>query len=181
MGCSSGGVRALRTLLAGLSPNIGVPLIVTCHLGDEDPDLLSGVLDSTSALPVREALERQRPVAGMVHLAPSGYHLLVEPDGRFALSADARVRYSRPSIDVLFDSAARCYGRALVGVLMTGANDDGADGLKTLRERGGVAIVQSPDDAETPFMPAAGIERAGADHVVPLADIAPLLNRLCLS
>lgn len=181
MGCSSGGVRALRALLSGLSPTLGVPVIITCHLGDEDADLLGGVLDAASALPVRAAAERLKPAPGVVHLAPAGYHLLVEPDGHLALSIDARVRYSRPSIDVLFDSAARCYGAQLIGVLMTGANDDGADGLKLLRERGGTAIVQSPEDAEASIMPAAGIERAGADHILPLAGIAPLLNRLCLS
>jgi two-component system chemotaxis response regulator CheB len=181
LGCSAGGVTALRTVLAGLSPPLPVPVIVVCHTGGEELGLLCEVLASASALPVREAIERQWPQASVVHLAPAGYHLLIEADGRFALSVDARVCYSRPAIDVLFETAARYYRERLIGVVMTGANDDGAAGLKAIRVRGGIGIVQTPDSAEARAMPEAALALAGADHVKPLADIAPLLNHLCPS
>lgn len=179
VGCSAGGVQALRLLLSGLAQNLPVPVLVVCHTGSEDVDMLIDVLAAQSCLPVREATERQRPVPGTVHIAPAGYHLLIEADGRFALSVDRRVCFSRPSIDVLFESAAAHYQQALIGVVLTGANDDGALGLKTIRAHHGLAIVQSPDSAEAAIMPAAAIRIAGADHIVPLADIAALINDYC--
>jgi two-component system chemotaxis response regulator CheB len=116
----------------------------------------------------------------MVHVAPAGYHLLVENDRHFALSVDEHVRYSRPSIDVMFGSATDVYGESLIGVVLTGANSDGAEGLARIRRRGGTAVVQAPESAEAAAMPRAALESAGADHCLPLEAIAPLLNRLCL-
>jgi len=104
----------------------------------------------------------------------------VETSRRFALSVDQRVSFARPSIDVLFESAAEAYRDTLIGIVLTGANSDGADGLLQVRQGGGLAVVQEPSDAEVSTMPAAALERAGADHCLPLAAIAPLLNRLCL-
>ncbi len=179
IGCSAGGVAALGTLLAGLACNLQCPLIVVCHTGSEDVDMLREVLMLKSALPVLEAEERHRPLPGIVYLAPAGYHLLVEADGCFALSVDDRVCYSRPSIDVLFESAATAYLQRLIGVVLTGANDDGAAGLKAIRQRHGLGIVQNPAEAQAAAMPTAAIKLAGADHILPLAAIAPLLNRLC--
>lgn len=179
VGCSAGGVHALTTLLGGLAPNLHVPLIVVCHTGSEDVDMLREVLALKSPLPVQEALERHAPQPGTVYLAPAGYHLLVERDGCFALSVDARVCYSRPAIDVLFESAAAHYGAQLIGVVLTGANDDGAIGLKAIRDHAGMAIVQLPQDAVATAMPEAALRIAGADHVVVLMDIAPIINHLC--
>ena len=179
IGCSAGGVHALGALLGTLSNDIACPLIVVCHTGSEDVDMLRDVLAFKSAIPVQEAEERHRPLAGVAYLAPSGYHLMCERDGCFSLSVDDRVCYCRPSIDVLFESAAGAHGERLIGVVLTGANDDGAAGLKTIRAAGGVAIVQSPDDAHAATMPEAAIRIAGADHILPLSGIAPLLNRLC--
>ncbi len=179
IGCSAGGVRALGTVLGGLAPNLQVPVIVVCHVGSEDVDMLTDVLSVKSSLPVTEARERHRPEAGVVHVAPAGYHLLIETDGSFVLSADARVCYSRPAIDVLFTTAADHYRRQLLAVVLTGANEDGAEGLKAIRARQGLAIVQSPEEAEAPEMPTAALRIAGADHIAPLADIAPLINSRC--
>lgn len=180
MGCSAGGMGALRTVLSGLDRSFPRPVIVVCHTGSEDITTFCELLELTSRLPVREARERQCAIPGVVHMAPSGYHLLLEEDGCFALSVDERVSFARPSIDVLFESAASASGSGLIGVVMTGANNDGATGLKIIRQRGGVAIVQTPADAQAPSMPQAALDIAGADHCVPLDDIAPLLNRLCL-
>jgi two-component system chemotaxis response regulator CheB len=180
IGCSAGGVDALMTLLGELDPRLPQPLMVCCHRSDT-MDILSDVLGRASALPVADAVERQALQPGVVHMAPAGYHLLVESDLHFALSADARVNYSRPSIDVLFRSAAEVFGAGLVGVILTGANADGAAGLQRIRQLGGIAIVQLPSDAEASTMPQAALDLAGADYCLPLSDIASLLNRLCLA
>lgn len=179
MGCSAGGMGALRTVLSGLDRHFPWPVVVVCHTGSEDVTTFCELLEMASALPVREARERQSAVPGVVHVAPSGYHLLLEGDGRFALSVDERVSFARPAIDVLFESAASACGGNLIGVVMTGANFDGAAGLRTIRERGGLAIVQTPADAQAPSMPQAALDTAGSDYCVPLGEIAPLLNRLC--
>lgn len=181
VGCSAGGVHALGTLLSALAPNLLCPLIVVCHTGSEDVEMLRDVLALKSAIPVQEAAERHAPRPGIAYLAPAGYHLMLESDGHFALTVDARVCYSRPSIDVLFESAASVHRERLIGVVLTGANDDGAKGLKAIRDAGGLAIVQSPADAVATAMPEAAIRIAGADHILPLAGIAPLLNCLCRS
>ena len=182
IGCSAGGLEALRVLLAGLDPHFPHAVIVVCHTGSEDVTTFCELLESVSALPVREARERQCATPGIVHVAPGGYHLLLERDGSFALSVDERVSFARPAIDVLFESAASaCSGHELVGVVLTGANSDGATGLREIRRHGGTAIVQSPDDARAPAMPQAALDVAGADHCVALAAIAPLLNQLCVN
>jgi two-component system chemotaxis response regulator CheB len=180
IGCSVGGLKALETLLAGLDPHLPQTLIVCCHTGSSDVDLLCELLRGHSRLPVIEAAERAPLRSGIVQVAPSGYHLLVETDRHFALSVDARVSFARPAIDVLFETAADAYEQQLIAMVLTGANHDGAAGLSKVRSRGGIAIVQSPEDAEVATMPQAALDTAGADHCVPLDAIAPLLNRLCL-
>ncbi|RDS83454.1 chemotaxis protein CheB [Dyella psychrodurans] len=180
LGCSAGGVDALKAVLGGLDAALRQTILVCCHSSSDTVDLLCEVLGRVSPLPVVEAKERHVVRAGAVHLAPSGYHLLVEGDLHFALSVDPRVNHARPSIDVMFTSAAEVWQNALIGVVLTGGNADGAKGLRRIRELGGTAIVQSPDDAEAPTMPRAALEIAGTDYCVALNDIAPLLNRLCL-
>jgi two-component system chemotaxis response regulator CheB len=180
IGCSAGGLVALETLFAGLLPVLPQPVVVCCHTGSSTVDLMCELLARHATMPVMEARERTPLQGGVIHVAPSGYHLLLEPNRRFALSVDERVSFARPSIDVLFDSAAEAYRDALIGVLLTGANSDGAEGVQRIRQCGGVAIVQDPADAEAPTMPAAALQLAGADHCLPLVAIAPLLNRLCL-
>lgn len=179
IGCSSGGLRALSIVLGALRDDLAVPVIVVCHRGPDDEGLLAQTLGRASRLPVVEAEERQPAAPGIVHLAPSGYHLLIERDGRFMLSADPRVCYVRPAVDVLFEAAASCWGAGLLGVILTGANHDGAEGLAAVRRRGGHAIVQDPDDAEAPQMPRAALERAGADAVLDLPGIARTINERC--
>lgn len=181
VGCSAGGLRALHGLLGGLSAPLPVPVVVVCHSGSDSMALFCELLQRSSPMPVVEAEERTAPVPGQVHVAPSGYHLLIERDGRFALSVDARVAFSRPSIDVLFESAAEAWGDAAVAVLMTGANADGAHGAARIRAAGGVLVLQDPADAQAPAMPQAALEACGADHVLPLIEIPPLLESLCPS
>jgi len=180
IGCSAGGLDALKVLLGGLDPRLTQTALVCCHSGSDTVELLCEVLQRSSTLPVIEAAERRPVQASTVHLAPGGYHLLVEKDRHFALSVDPRVQYARPSIDVMFCSAAEVWHEKLIGVVLTGGNADGASGLQRIRELGGIAIVQSPSNAEMPTMPQAALDTAGADHCVDLSDIAPLINRLCL-
>jgi len=180
IGCSAGGLHALEVLFAALSPKLALPIAVCCHTGSSTVSLMCELLAQHASLPVVEARERAALQDGIIHVAPSGYHLLVETTRRFSLSVDERVSFARPSIDVLFDSAAEAYRDSLIGVVLTGANRDGAEGLRHIRRLGGLAVVQEPTDAEIPAMPAAALELAGADHCLPLAGIAPLLNHLCL-
>jgi two-component system chemotaxis response regulator CheB len=115
---------------------------------------------------------------GMAYLAPPNYHLLLEPDRTFTLTIDERVNYARPSIDVLFETAAEAYKDKLIGIILTGANNDGSKGLKKIKEFGGLAIVQDPETAEVASMPRAAILTSVVDHIIPLEEIAPLLNSL---
>jgi len=180
MGCSAGGFTALQRMLPRLDARLRVPVVVCCHTGSPDVSLLVELLGRSSTLPVAEARERALAEPGIVHVAPSGYHLLVEEDFHFSLSVDAKVAFARPAIDVLFETAADAWGDRLVGVLMTGANADGAHGLAAIRRAGGFAVVQDPDDAESKAMPLAGLHVAGADACLPLDAIAMNLNELCL-
>lgn len=172
VGASLGGLRALRTLISGFPASWRVPVAIVQHRS-EDSELLCELLQAFSALPVAEALDKQ-PVEYGIYIAPPGYHLLVER-GYFALSTDEPVQYSRPSIDLLLSSAADAYGAAAAGVVLTGANSDGAAGLRRLARRGGYAVVQDPRTAEAPTMPGAALEAVPAATVLPLDEIAPHL------
>jgi two-component system chemotaxis response regulator CheB len=179
VGCSWGGLAALGRLLDHLPEDVDLPIVVAQHRG---PESLRGVLEATlrrgRPRPVVE-VEDKNPIApGRVYLAPPDYHLLVEP-GSFALSVDERVQYARPSIDVLLESAADAYGERVIGVVLTGANEDGAAGLARIVERGGAAIVQDPETAEAPEMPAAALAAAAAATVLPLEAIGPHIGELC--
>ncbi|WP_341916873.1 chemotaxis protein CheB [Hydrocarboniphaga effusa] len=177
---STGGIQALRRLLSALPGDFPLPIIVVLHTATSDGYGLCEVLQTHSTLPVTIAEIGDTPGPG-VYLAPPGYHLLIERDHRFSLSIDDKVCFVRPSADVLFESAADAWTDRLIGIVLTGANDDGARGLRQLRLRGGHAIVQALDDAEMPSMPEAALRLAGADELVPLAAIAPRLVELASS
>jgi two-component system chemotaxis response regulator CheB len=177
VGASWGGLNALGRVLNALPGDFRLPVAVVQHRARDGRELLAELLGARSVLRVRESEDKDALTPGCVHLAPQGYHLLVER-GHVALSVDRPVEFSRPSVDLLFESAAAAHGPATIGVVLTGSNADGAKGLRTLRRRGGFAIVQDPDDAERPEMPAAALAEAGADAVVPLAGVAPLLVEL---
>lgn len=175
---SSGGFAALQRLLAGLRPGLPVPVVAVLHRPAAEPDALASTLAAKSALPLVEARSWMPLQAGVVHLAPAGYHVLIESARRLALSTDEKVRHVRPAADVLFASAADVFGRELIAVVLTGANDDGAEGAAAVRAAGGLVIVQDPDDAQAARMPAAALARAGADFVLPLRRIEQRLNLL---
>jgi len=178
IGASAGGVEAVGALLQGLPTPYAPSLIVVIHLPPDRPSLLAGIFQARCQLPVHEALDKEHLEAGTVYIAPPGYHLLVEADGTLALSLDAPVAFSRPSIDVLFESAAAAYGERVLGIVLSGANSDGAAGLAAIRAAGGRAWVQDPGDAMAAAMPQAALDTAGADLVVPLRDMAVRLAHL---
>ncbi|MEI6126286.1 MAG: chemotaxis protein CheB [Pseudomonadota bacterium] len=178
IGVSAGGLAVLRTLLGSLCPGFSLPVIIVQHEARDAGDFLPRYLNEHCAVRVKQAEEKERILPGTVYLAPPGYHLLVEYDTTFSLSLDEPVNYARPSIDVLFETAAEVYGPGLVGVVLTGANTDGAAGLKKIKDAGGLAIVQDPETAEVGSMPRAAIRATAVDHVLPLERIGPLLNEL---
>jgi len=175
IGASWGGLHAVGEILAGLPADFRPTVLVVQHRAEDSDDLLAGLLDRRGPLPVRE-VEDKDPLSGAgVLVAPAGYHVLVEPD-HFELSTEAEVRFSRPSIDVTLESAADALGPELVGVVLTGANDDGAVGLAAVRARGGFAIVQNPATAMVGTMPQAA--RGSAQVVAELPEIAALLTQI---
>jgi two-component system chemotaxis response regulator CheB len=178
MGASWGGLAALRKVLAALPADFAAPIVVAQHrMSSGDDELLPSLLNSVTPLDVREATDKAPLAPGHVLVAPPGYHLLVEV-GEASLSGDAPVRFSRPSIDVLLESTAEAYRERAVGVVLTGANDDGAAGLAAIRRRGGVALVQDPAEAERAEMPAAALRAVPDARRLALGDIGPTLEAM---
>ena len=172
IGASIGGVAALGAILPALPAGFRPAMAIVLHLPAEHDSLLAELFSGPCRLPVVEALDKMPIEPGHVYFAPPGYHLLIEQDEHFALSVDDPVNFSRPSIDVLFESAAVAIGPAVLGVVLTGSNADGADGLAAIRRAGGLAWVQLPETAQAAPMPLAAIERAGADRILSLDAIA---------
>src|SRR4051794_1658629 len=178
MGASWGGLHAIEIVLDGLPDGFRTPIAIAQHRSvDSGSGALVHVLSLRSGLEVNEAGDKDPIEPGGVYLAPPDYHLLVEPSG-FALSTEATVHHSRPSIDVLFDSAADTYGDRMIGVILTGANDDGAYGIERVKRRGGLTIAQDPSSAARREMPAAAIATGAVDHVLSLEEIGPKLGEL---
>ncbi|HGM5553764.1 TPA: chemotaxis protein CheB [Pseudomonas putida] len=178
VGASAGGVEALLTLLAPLRQGYALPIIVVLHLPEERRSQLAEVFSRRLMLPVAEATDKQDIMPGTVYFATPGYHLSVEQDRSLSLSLEDRVHHSRPAIDYLFESAADVYGETLAAVLLTGANHDGARGLAQVKQRGGLTIVQDPQDAQVATMPLAALKIQQPDHVLPIHGIGRLLVEL---
>jgi two-component system, chemotaxis family, protein-glutamate methylesterase/glutaminase len=179
VGTSLGGLSAMKVLLSGLPGGFRPPLVIVQHRSKAADDALVQLLRKQTSLAVSEPNDKDPLEAGHVYIAPVDYHLLVEPKS-LALSTEAPVNYARPSIDVLFESAAETHGRGVVGVVLTGANEDGAIGAWRIKQRGGVVLVQDVASAEAAAMPAAAIAATNVDKVVPLAELPAVLNDLCL-
>jgi two-component system chemotaxis response regulator CheB len=171
VGASWGGLDALTVLVRGLPPDLAVPLVIVQHRDADAESFLSGLLQQWTAGKVLEPEDKDPIEPGHIYVAPANYHLLVET-GHLSLTTEAPVRYSRPSIDVLFGSAAHAYGERLIGVVLTGANEDGSRGLQCVAEYGGYCVVQDPATAVAPTMPAAALRRVPRAAVLPLSGIA---------
>jgi two-component system chemotaxis response regulator CheB len=178
IGASAGGIDALNVLLPALPATFGIAVLIVTHVPADSPSCLAETLGYRCALPVAEPDAGQPVLPGHVQLAPPGYHMLIDDDRTIALSIDSTVRYSRPSIDVLFESAAHVYRERLLGILLSGANDDGAHGLEVIRAMGGLAWVQDPQTAVSSTMPRAAIARGAADEVLSPTQLARRLAGL---
>lgn len=178
IGCSWGGFHALREIFAALPANFPVPIVVAQHRLAQGPDGLHTSLQSASKIPIADIMDKEPLLGGAIYLAPADYHTIVE--GKFlALSTEEVVQFARPSIDVLFESAANSYGEALIAVILTGANEDGAEGLRRVKELGGYAIVQDPESAIRREMPEAALAKVRPDRTLPLSEIGNALAELC--
>jgi two-component system, chemotaxis family, protein-glutamate methylesterase/glutaminase len=177
IGASWGGLRAVSEVIGAFPDEIDVPIVIAQHRRDLGVGMAS-LLEARTRLRVEDVEDKQPIERGRIYLAPPDYHLLIQP-GWFSLSTDERVNYARPSIDVLFESAAQAYGDRVVGVILTGANEDGAAGLARIKKLGGVAVIQDPTSAERHEMPGAALAAIeAADAVLPLEEIGPFLYGL---
>ncbi len=177
-GGSAGALDALGALLPALPRDFTIPLAVVLHVAPDRPSHLVEVLANMCALAVKEAEDKEPLAAGFVYVAPPNYHLLIERGRRLSLSMDDPVNFSRPAIDVAFESAADAYGPALAAVLLSGANADGARGLAAVRRAGGTTIVQEVQSAAARMMPESALRLSPADHVLPPWAIGSLLASL---
>jgi two-component system chemotaxis response regulator CheB len=175
VGASAGGVEALGAILPVLPAETPFAVVVVLHVLRDRPSELANLFGPRCTLPVREASDKEPVAAGVIWFAPPDYHLLVESDRSFSLSLEAPVKHSRPAIDPLFESAARVYGSRLAGIVLTGASDDGAEGVASIREEGGVVLVQDPATAEFPVMPSAALARVEPDAIGTATEIAAML------
>jgi two-component system, chemotaxis family, protein-glutamate methylesterase/glutaminase len=178
IGASAGGVQALSELLPMLPAGARVAVFAVLHLPRDRPSLLVEVFSRKCALAVCEAQDKEPVAPGTVYFAPANYHLLVDQGPQLALSSDELVHHSRPSIDVLFESAAEVYRDRLLGVILTGASEDGAAGLAAVHEAGGVTVIQEPETAQSSFMVLSALQRRAPDLVLPLGGIGELFASL---
>ncbi len=178
IGVSAGGIHALKILFSNFPEKFSLPIIVVQHLSATSDSTWISLLNNDSRLNIKEADEKEEIEKGTVYIAPPNYHLMIENDRTLSLNIDEKVNYARPSIDVLFESAADVYGSRLIGVILTGSSSDGAKGLKKIKDGGGLVIVQDPATAEASYMPAAAIAEVKVDHILPLHGITDLLIEL---
>lgn len=175
VGASAGGVEALLKIFAVIGPDFRLPIITVLHLSDERRSQLAQVFQSRLPITVKEADDKEDIAPGTLYFAAPGYHLSVEMDLSLSFSQEERVFHSRPSIDILFASAADAYGPRLAGILLTGANNDGARGLLQIKHAGGLTVVQDPTQAQSRTMPDAALALQTPDYLLPLHDIGQLL------
>lgn len=177
IGASAGGIEALRTLVAGLPADFGAPVVVVLHTSPDSPGILGSILNRAGALPAATVVDGERIQPGRIYVAPADYHLLVEP-GIVRLTRGPKENRFRPAIDPLFRSAASVYGPVAVGVILSGSLDDGTAGLRAIKQLGGTAIVQDPEEALFSSMPRSALEHVSVDYCLPVAEIARVLTQL---
>ncbi len=179
IGASAGGLHALSTLLEEIPSHYPIPIIVVQHRAKDPADLFEEVLQAKCRIKIKQADEKEKILHSIVYTAPPDYHLLIETNKTFSLSSDSPVRFSRPSIDVLFETASIAYRDKLIGIILTGANNDGAAGVTAIANNGGLTICQNPDEAEYRSMVQASIDTKRIRHVWSLILIRNFLLKLC--
>lgn len=180
LGTSAGGLAALQSIVRELPADLPASVLVVRHMGADSPGLLPTILGKASSIAIKHPVDREELVAGCVYVAPPDHHLLVESTGRVRLSRGPKENRFRPAIDPLFRSAAHAFGPRVIGVVLTGALDDGTAGLWAIKRQGGVTVVQDPKDAVAPSMPLSALRYVDVDHCLPVAEIGPLLCRLAV-
>jgi len=178
IGVSSGGMNAMKILFSSLPMNFSIPIIIVQHISPRSDNQWIKLLNDKSNLHIKEADEKEKIEPGNIYISPPNYHLMIEKDKTFSLTIDERVNYARPSIDVLFESATEAYKNNLIGVVLTGSNNDGTKGIKRIQERGGLTIIQNPETAESSYMPASAIAAIKPDYILSLEDITELLIKI---
>jgi len=178
IGVSSGGMNVMKVIFPLLPKDFSIPIIIVQHISPRSEGHWITLLNDKCKLEIKEADEKERVEGGKIYIAPPNYHLLIEKNKTFSLTVDERVNFARPSIDVMFESAAEAYKDKLIGVVLTGSNSDGSMGLKRIKECGGLTIVQHPETAESPFMPASAITMTGPDYIIDLEHIIELLIKI---
>jgi len=178
IGVSAGGLEALKQILPELPGNFPVPIIVVQHRHPFSDDSLENAMDDICKINVRQINDKTSLEPGFAYFAPPNYHVMIEEDMTFSLTLDPHVNYSRPSIDVVFESASDIFGENLVGIVLTGANKDGSQGLSIIKNRNGLAIVQDPETASVDTMPLAAIASTKVDYILKLEVIADMLVQL---
>ena len=178
IGVSSGGMNAMKVIFSLLPKNFRTPIIIVQHMGARSDSQFIRLLNNQSNVSIKEADEKEEIENGNVYIAPPNYHLMIERDKTFSLTIEERVNYARPSIDVLFESAADAYQDKLIGVILTGSSSDGTAGLKKIKEYGGLTIAQDPKTAESGYMPASAITMVPMDFILSLEEIIKLLIKI---
>jgi two-component system chemotaxis response regulator CheB len=178
IGTSAGGLDALGIILPNIDARLPVPILIVQHISASSDSFIVTYFDRLCSLTVKEAEEKELLQPGVIYFAPPDYHVLVEEDRTISLSNEEKVNYSRPSIDVLFETASWAFGSRLIGIILTGANWDGAAGSELIKKAGGLVIIQDPKTAAVARMPESVLERFKPDHVLPLEEIGPLINRI---
>lgn len=178
IGGSAGSLEVVLHVLPRLKPGFDMPMVIVMHRNRSSETRLINLLATRTSLKVKEAEEKETLASGTIYIAPPDYHLLIEKNHSFSLDDSERIHHSRPSIDVTFESASLTYGPALICLLLSGANADGADSLKLVKARGGLTIAQNPETAEQGFMPRQAIDRFTVDLVLDKEDIADVINEL---
>ena len=175
IGTSAGGVEALTRILPSLPATMPIAILIVVHIPRERPSLLTDIFRQKCAMRVEEGIDKADIKPGHIYFAPPDYHMLVDAGPQIALSVDEVIQFSRPSIDVLFESAADVYGKKLLGILLTGGNEDGASGLAYIARCGGMTVLQDPAEAAAPAMPESALKVMTPTHVLRLDEIAALL------
>jgi len=178
IGVSSGGMNALKFIFSALPASFSIPIIIVQHVSARSDNEWIKLLNDKSNVTIKEADEKEKIETGNVYIAPANYHLMVESDKTFSLTIDEHVNFARPSIDVLFESAAEAYKSKLIGIVLTGSNNDGAKGIKRIKECGGLVIIQDPETAESSTMPASAIAAVQPDYILSLDRILQLLTKI---
>lgn len=178
IGASAGGLSALEKILENLDPGIITPILICQHLGSNSGDSVMRLLKKHSVVEFSEPIDKEQILENHIYLAPADYHLVVEDSNSISVTLGPKVNYCRPSIDVLFESASEAFLNKTMGVLLTGANCDGTEGFKKIKEFGGVTIAQDPNEAEVDVMPDSAIKKGLVDYVLPVNGIVEFLNKV---